>query len=1023
MEERTPERGTPNGHTAIFPLEIASADDDDERDSLLYETADDNVNGKDALFHGRHVPDGLRIRSGKADGTHDTNGFTSEASVFGQGRAMIQGLLRADLMDNAVYHLRNALLLAVLAFFVIVVLEWEGGIVRDEHDHMATTRGRDSSSSGSPHSYTIGGKNNVAHSNNAYVPPSSSSSSYGYDDYLDDDDDAATSPVNYPPKRVKTDDEILEDLENEIIDDAWEKKGNWDLDPENIKNQEGHYLHDAQLSPFASALYDVPQEELDKRQAAFTKKMNDTINEYGMWNNPSFDGLVDPGDRLYDDYNFRDVPIEEFPEGTWQTDPTYLKAHLDQAQALVEATKEGIMREYNHMNPDDSEKQLFGVIIGDHEFVNGVAYQQEENDKKKKLAHPGIAYMPQKSWDGLVKKLLHAMITTDYFYVVVAGTEETYAANNFAMTQAMQFNHIMEPIFHKLGMNLISRNMGTSISTIVSALGGADIYGETDILWHVQQHDQEEAPGEFDLLQKQVIMSGERIPIILSPKWDELVDASKGKAWVGNLQPGADVCDFTTLQALPASPACHGVNCDAKSFEKGLCHVYNSVCWENRTDYIPTTPQNGTTPGSPGKNYLGFRRHQLEARKLSMLVLHALAAALEFWQERLQDDRNPLPLAEEHWHVGEDYIAIREQVMGTERTPGMAVEVPACEMLMNALDPRICHLPMRAFTEWTPRVVPRMTGLLGIVNNMVDEANYADQGDVYDGPNVVPIAWQKPDDEFDVHMIAIAANVSSEYDDDAFGEFEYMDDDWYDDGYYIRKLASMKPTNRRLRKRSRGSKQPKRVYSRSLTRRLEMMKPPQPAPQPMKNEMQQVKKAPQPAPQPIKTPQPTPFPVDSFFDQELQIVEGSGWTIEDMPIGLCDGSAQSRCNRRSTNNCLLSNTNHYRGNLAGTPGNGWLTMSLFNVPHQIVLARIEFDSIPEDIMFDYGINGRVTSLSRFQLQQFGVKLVEGLTIYPLLLDKNADPGLDELYPVDVAIRVRCESNPDLKMRLSHIYYA
>ena len=181
-----------------------------------------------------------------------------------------------------------------------------------------------------------------------------------------------------------------------------------------------------------------------------------------------------------------------------------------------------------------------------------------------------------------------------------------------------------------------------------------------------------------------------------------------------------------------------------------------------------------------------------------------------------------------------------------------------------------------------------------------------------------------------------------------------------------------------------------------------------------------------PAPtQPPKPKKVKPPPPESFSDKNLTIIEGSGWSVSQVPSGFCDGSAQSRCNRRSDNTCLLSNSNHYRGHLVGTPENGWLTMSLRDVPHGIILARIEFDrKWPGDLMFDYAINGKVTSLNKAQLWSFGKTLVQDLTVYPLLLDKDADPE-DEYYenPCDIAIRIRSASTPTFKMRISHIYYA
>ena len=54
----------------------------------------------------------------------------------------------------------------------------------------------------------------------------------------------------------------------------------------------------------------------------------------------------------------------------------------------------------------------------------------------------------------------------------------------------------------------------------------------------------------------------------------------------------------------------------------------------------------------------------------------------------------------------------------------------------------------------------------------------------------MPFSWRVPEDQIDVHMIAIAANVTPGYDDDLFGGIYLGGDDfsWDDDGAAARKL-------------------------------------------------------------------------------------------------------------------------------------------------------------------------------------------------------------------------------------------
>jgi len=759
----------------------------------------------------------------------------------------------------------------------------------------------------SPHTFTFGGDNNQGRH-----PKTTNEYS------------------NTPEKgNEKTIAEII--LEEEIEEEANEFKGMWDLDIVNKMNDQGHYLHDPFFSPFASRLYDAQQDELDRRQAEFNLRMQSISKQYGAWTNPDKVYAQLPSSFL-DLFEFLDVPMDEFPEDSWQKDQQYIFDFLDKAKSLVENTMQAIMLEYGYSDPSEEDKEFFDVIVGDYEVLNGTAMHHLSLEKLK-----GIAYLSQRGWNALVRKLLHAMITHDHFYVVVAGGAETYAGNNFAQSQIMQFNYIMEPLMHKLGMTLISRNMGMDASTAVSALGGADIYGEMDILWHIQDIATEDKPGEFDLLQRQAILSGDRIPIIFSPDTDELTLSSKEKAWVGNLQPGHDFCRAD----VPDVDACQSFN------------TYNSVCWEHRSDWNPATTHDeqvgSLDPFIDQHKYPGNRQHRLEGRKMALLLLHAINGALDRWKEKFNVES--MPLAPQYWHVQKTYTDIRKAVMELDRTPGEAAGFSAsCELLLRDLDPRICHVTMHAFTEWTPRVIPRKQSLsdnacCAVLKPQADE--------VYDGPDIVPLAWRLPENEIDVHMIAIAANITF-----------FVD-----------------PNGRKLRE---ADSKPRLAAKHSL-RHFDGRK------------------------------------LGEFED----MVDRSGWVLDNAPAGFCDGSAQSRCNRVASNVCLLANHNFYRGALVGTPHDGWLTLKIPNVRHGIILARFELDinAAPDDFVFEFSINGKETSISKSQLGSFAKTIVSDLTVYPLLLEKGGLIGRDPAVQYDVAIRFRSDADRYFPIRLSHIYYA
>ena len=95
--------------------------------------------------------------------------------------------------------------------------------------------------------------------------------------------------------------------------------------------------------------------------------------------------------------------------------------------------------------------------------------------------------MDHKEWPlSIGSKILHSILSNDEFYVVLPG--HSAAAdhdNDFSQSQSMQFNSLMEPIFDRLGMCLITQNMAMGgLGTVHSSLGRISIYGEQDLfIW------------------------------------------------------------------------------------------------------------------------------------------------------------------------------------------------------------------------------------------------------------------------------------------------------------------------------------------------------------------------------------------------------------------------------------------------------------------------------------------------------------------------------------------------------------
>ena len=126
---------------------------------------------------------------------------------------------------------------------------------------------------------------------------------------------------------------------------------------------------------------------------------------YGSWNLIDNKRSTRPDDTFYTKYTNRDVPWAEFPTTAWQKDPEYLPKYLDEGIALAERAMEAILMEYG-----------YGKDRDDTPF--------EERIKRlgpKSPESPGVADLVGNSYQGLVRRVLHAIVTEDTFVLGMAG--------------------------------------------------------------------------------------------------------------------------------------------------------------------------------------------------------------------------------------------------------------------------------------------------------------------------------------------------------------------------------------------------------------------------------------------------------------------------------------------------------------------------------------------------------------------------------------------------------------------------
>lgn len=208
--------------------------------------------------------------------------------------------------------------------------------------------------------------------------------------------------------------------------------------------------------------------------------------KWGSWKfvDPKKGSINRPQGDFYTQFSSRDIPRERFPSTAWQTDTEYLHQFLPEAQSLVKRALEAILTEYGH-GPDDEPSKTFEQRADTFYVELNDDTTLKQYAKKEGSAIDAGGYMNHKAWDGLTRRVMHAIMTQDTFRVVSAGHSATAGHGNlFQQSFTLQIQRILEPVFARLGVTMTAHNIGMGgMGTVQNALGAADLYSdEIDVL-------------------------------------------------------------------------------------------------------------------------------------------------------------------------------------------------------------------------------------------------------------------------------------------------------------------------------------------------------------------------------------------------------------------------------------------------------------------------------------------------------------------------------------------------------------
>lgn len=153
-----------------------------------------------------------------------------------------------------------------------------------------------------------------------------------------------------------------------------------------------------------------------------TEQAEALAEKYGKWRFWDGDEDLRPQEDYLSKYPNKDCPGEEFPDDAWQVDAVFVNHYLNDADSLIARAMEAIHSEYGHPREGLEPHQLAERMKQFHWDKIDLTDAQAPPDKYKKRGDRGNGgWTTKRSEKGLIRRLLHAMMTSDTFTVVMGG--------------------------------------------------------------------------------------------------------------------------------------------------------------------------------------------------------------------------------------------------------------------------------------------------------------------------------------------------------------------------------------------------------------------------------------------------------------------------------------------------------------------------------------------------------------------------------------------------------------------------
>ena len=151
------------------------------------------------------------------------------------------------------------------------------------------------------------------------------------------------------------------------------------------------------------------------------KTRGEQIDKWGSWHFWDGEASRRPKDDFGAQYPNRDVPGNKFPDTAWQVDAVYVNHFINDGEKIIQRAMEAIFTEYGKGKPLPPEKMAERYHMFHWEMLDFTKSQDPPPEFTKKGSRDIGGWTTKRSFDGLVRRLLHAMLTQDTFTVVLAG--------------------------------------------------------------------------------------------------------------------------------------------------------------------------------------------------------------------------------------------------------------------------------------------------------------------------------------------------------------------------------------------------------------------------------------------------------------------------------------------------------------------------------------------------------------------------------------------------------------------------